>query len=242
MKNLWTSIEWFPHKHANEVMIKADPNGIFVAEDTDSEDFANIGAYCVRPEYRGHGIGQSLWNTGMAHMGDRNIGLFAISDKMLAIYRDKHNFKHIANRQLVLMRGSFVPNKGLIDRIDGISLAVISEDNILDVIQYDRHVNEVSGFCFLLNTTSNATMIEPLYADNEQIAELLVNKCCQQLPQNRTQNVNYECWDTNNSAQEIGNKLGLIELKREKNAFTKKVMIGNMDKMFGLSSSLFFAS
>ncbi|CAG2123246.1 unnamed protein product, partial [Medioppia subpectinata] len=130
---------------------KADPKGIFVAEDTDTgkllgyvaavnltDDFSFIGGYCVRPEYRGHGIGQNIWNTGMAHMGDRNVGEFAFTYKMFEIYRDFHNFKCIPDRHAVHFRGPYEPNEDIIDKIDGISLVPINETNLRAVIEYDK--------------------------------------------------------------------------------------------------------
>ena len=38
-------------------------------------DFGFLGLYIVRPEFRGRGFGMVLWRAGMAHFGDRNVGL-----------------------------------------------------------------------------------------------------------------------------------------------------------------------
>ena len=39
------------------------------------EDYGFLGFYIVRPDHRGRGTGIATWNAGMAHLGDRIIGL-----------------------------------------------------------------------------------------------------------------------------------------------------------------------
>ncbi|CAG2112227.1 unnamed protein product, partial [Medioppia subpectinata] len=276
VRDLWASIGFSIHKYANDVMIKSDPNGLFVAEDIDSgkilgycaavintHDFAFIGGFCVRPEYRGHGIGKYLWNTGMAHMGDRNIGLFAFSYKMFEVYRDHNNFTCVPDRHILHFRGPYDPNNDIIDKIDGISLVSINESNLRDVIEYDKDLcgidrsvyiegiskspesvnlvainekNQVLGYCVVLALTTGTTGIEPLYADNEQIAELLANKCCQRLPKNLTQELIYKCWNINDKSKVIAMKLGLKEKRDQMSCFTKKVGTGKLDKVFSIAS------
>ncbi|CAG2112225.1 unnamed protein product [Medioppia subpectinata] len=249
-------------KYANEVRIQLDPNGIFVVEDNDSRkllgycaavnlsnELAYIGGYCVRPEYRGHGIGKDLWNTGMAHMGDRNIAIFALNYKMFEIYRDLQNFNCIPDRRILNMRGQLNPSKDLIDTIDGISLVSVNENNIRDVIEYDKQIpenihlvaindrKEVVGYCFVVEMCSGITGIAPLYADNQQIAELLANKCCQRLPPHKTTDVLLKCWHLNEGAIELAKKLGLNEVGQQMTAFSKNIIHINTDKIYSLSSS-----
>lgn len=39
------------------------------------DDFGFLGFYIVRPDHRGRGAGMATWNAGMAHLGERVIGL-----------------------------------------------------------------------------------------------------------------------------------------------------------------------
>jgi hypothetical protein len=48
--------------------------------------FAFLGFYIVRPQWRGRGIGMALWRAGMAHAGDRLVGLDGVPDQQ-ANYR-----------------------------------------------------------------------------------------------------------------------------------------------------------
>lgn len=47
-----------------------------------SETFGFMGLYIVRPGYRGNGYGLQLWAEGLKHLGDRAIGLDAVSSRV----------------------------------------------------------------------------------------------------------------------------------------------------------------
>ncbi|RWS30284.1 hypothetical protein B4U80_12671, partial [Leptotrombidium deliense] len=61
-----------------------------------SDFHGNVGMYVVKQEYRGTGIGKQLWNEAIAHLGERNKGLSAVS-ALLPVYRDKAGFSQIAD-------------------------------------------------------------------------------------------------------------------------------------------------
>ncbi|CAG2170741.1 unnamed protein product [Oppiella nova] len=272
VRDIWRSVNFGIVKYANEVMINLDPNGIFVVEDTDSgkllgyvaavnlsDDLAFIGGYCVRPDYRGHGIGQKLWNTGMAHMGDRNVGLFAFTVKMFEIYRDHHNFKCIPDRYLHHFRGQFNPCADIINEMAGISVVAITDANVSAVVEYDKAIcgldrrvmisgfaktpgdislvavnerNEVLGYSFLLQTVNDEIMtFEPLYANDPQIAELLGNKCCQLIPANKTTDIYCKCWNFHHKSHEFAKRLGLKVVRDQLTSFTKEIVNGDLDKI-----------
>ncbi|THH38007.1 GNAT family N-acetyltransferase [Aliishimia ponticola] len=44
-------------------------------------DFAFLGFYIVRPDYRGLGIGLALWNHALQHAGTRTVGLDGVEDQ-----------------------------------------------------------------------------------------------------------------------------------------------------------------
>ena len=218
-------------------------------------------------EYQGKGIGTALWEAMMKHIGtERNISLFS-GPEMLSKYRDRKNFVVIPEKRALTFIGKFYSNQ-LIQGIDGISVLPISEDNIEKVIQYDREVcgvdrspfirelskvneyvnrvalnekDQVVGFCVIcICYPFNKGMVEPLYADDEKIAELLVAKCCQSLALTETNGVRFQCWDVNHNAIEIAKKIGLKLKDSVPILFTKKVVEGNMDKISCLSSRGFF--
>ncbi|CAN0596594.1 unnamed protein product, partial [Ectocarpus sp. 12 AP-2014] len=70
----------------------ADPQGFFVKEIAGqpvaaisvvnhSTDFAFLGLYLCRPEYRGQGFGMEIWRAGLAHAGARCVGLDGVPEQ-----------------------------------------------------------------------------------------------------------------------------------------------------------------
>ncbi|MBX6373839.1 MAG: GNAT family N-acetyltransferase [Acetobacteraceae bacterium] len=83
----WAAAEgWNPGLRDAEAFWAADPGGFWLAE-LGGEPIGSIsvvrygpafgflGFYIVRPEWRGRGHGLALWRAGMAHLGDRCVGL-----------------------------------------------------------------------------------------------------------------------------------------------------------------------
>lgn len=84
----WAADEgWNPGIDDAQAFLAADPAGFYVAVDQQDEpvasvsvvnhtaDFAFLGLYIVRPEFRGRGIGLGLWRHAMQHSGSRTVGL-----------------------------------------------------------------------------------------------------------------------------------------------------------------------
>jgi GNAT superfamily N-acetyltransferase len=89
----WAAAEgWNPGLHDAEAFRAADPDGFLVGS-LDGEpiaaislvnyddDFAFLGLYIVRPEWRGRGYGMSMWRAAMARAGTRNVGLDGVVDQ-----------------------------------------------------------------------------------------------------------------------------------------------------------------
>lgn len=83
----WAAQEgWNPGLHDVQTFYAADPEGFYVGV-LDGEpvasisvvkygaEFAFLGLYIVRPEFRGRGLGWALWRHGMAQASDRQVGL-----------------------------------------------------------------------------------------------------------------------------------------------------------------------
>lgn len=83
----WAAAEgWNPGLHDADAFWAADPEGFWLAELGGEPiasisvvrygpDFGFLGFYIVRSEWRGQGHGYALWQAGMAHLGDRCVGL-----------------------------------------------------------------------------------------------------------------------------------------------------------------------
>ena len=83
----WAAAEgWNPGRKDPECFFTADPEGFLIGELNGEpvasisvvrygEDFAFLGLYIVRPEFRGQGFGLRIWQEGMKRLAGFNIGL-----------------------------------------------------------------------------------------------------------------------------------------------------------------------
>lgn len=82
---------WNPGLHDAECFYQADPQGFLLAKQDGRSlgclsavsygSFAFLGLYIVLPEYRGQGIGMSLWRTAMARLDGQCIGLDGVFER-----------------------------------------------------------------------------------------------------------------------------------------------------------------
>ncbi|XP_054165705.1 uncharacterized protein LOC128963230 [Oppia nitens] len=260
-------------RHGPKIFRTIFPSGVLVAIDRSTEkiigfclgvniasDLGFVGGYCVLPEHRGKGVGQSLWASAMANMGDRNVGLFAVSDTMGDIYKIRCGFKFIPDRRVVNMAGNVEVNDNVVKSIDGITLCPINDELLPLVSKYDSIVTngldrkdyinevikspdtwnlvainenqEVVGYCIVYVAIAEITMCGPLYADNEDIAELLFSQCCLLLPQERRENFLYYTWNTNQKSITIAKRLGLTYQLDRPALFNKQSINAQIDKQF----------
>ncbi|HKB05129.1 MAG TPA: GNAT family N-acetyltransferase [Gemmataceae bacterium] len=83
----WAAAErWNPGTHDGAAFLAVDPDGFFLGLVGNrpvacvscvryGDGFGFLGQYIVRPEHRGRGYGLATWQTGMAHLAGRNVGL-----------------------------------------------------------------------------------------------------------------------------------------------------------------------
>jgi ribosomal protein S18 acetylase RimI-like enzyme len=193
----WAAAEgWNPGLHDARCFHAADPEGFFLAE-LDGEPvgcvatvayddtFGWLGLYIVRPEFRGRGFGIALWNAGMAHLGERTVGLDGVLTQQANYTRS--GFRTVSRdlRYEGVGQGS-VP-LGVVD------LASIPFE---EVLAYDRGVFPAARSLFLrkwiqpaggaalgilkrgrlagygvLRPCRRGYKVGPLFADDEAIAE-----------------------------------------------------------------------
>lgn len=89
----WAAEEgWNPGVSDARAFFAQDPGGFFlgrvdgepvsaVSVVTYGDDYAFLGFYLVRPELRGLGYGLATWRAGLAHAGDRVVGLDGVPDQ-----------------------------------------------------------------------------------------------------------------------------------------------------------------
>lgn len=89
--NWAAEVGWNPGLEDALAFYGTDPEGFFVAEVdglpvaamtvvNHAPDFAFLGAYVCRPEYRGRGIAYGLWQHGLRHAGGRIVGVDSLPE------------------------------------------------------------------------------------------------------------------------------------------------------------------
>ena len=150
----------------------------------------------------------------------------------------------------------------MLERIEGISVIPINEENIGKVIQYDRQVckgldrtlfieaqvkgpdivamvalnerEEVVGYGIMFVSIANKARTDQIYANSRDIAELLLSYCCQSLSRRGITELFYRCLDSNKQSIELANKLDLVRFEGIEIPllFTKYVVTFEQDKVF----------
>jgi hypothetical protein len=89
----WAADEgWNPGLEDAEAFHAADPTGFLIKEVEGAPaaaisvvnhdaDFAFLGLYLCKPEFRGQGHGMDVWRAGIAHAGSRSVGLDGVPDQ-----------------------------------------------------------------------------------------------------------------------------------------------------------------
>ena len=89
----WAAAEgWNPGLHDAEAFCAADPDGFLLGSLGDEpiaaislvnydDRFAFLGLYIVRPEWRGHGHGLTMWRAAMERAGTRIVGLDGVVEQ-----------------------------------------------------------------------------------------------------------------------------------------------------------------
>lgn len=102
----WAAAEgWNPGLHDAECFYAADPTGFWIGLLGDEpiatisavkygDSFGFIGFYIVKPEYRGQGYGIQLWNTALATLSGRNIGLDGVLAQQQTYQRNGFQFAY----------------------------------------------------------------------------------------------------------------------------------------------------
>ncbi len=102
----WATQEgWNPGIHDAEAFFAADPHGFFVGELDDNpvscvscvaydDGFGFLGQYIVDPAARGRGFGLRTWEAGIAHLGDRNVGLDGVLGQQANYERSGFRYSH----------------------------------------------------------------------------------------------------------------------------------------------------
>lgn len=139
----WATREgWNPGLHDASCFYLTDPQGFFVgliggepisciSAVAYDQDFAFIGFYLVKPEYRGKGYGLKIWNAAITYLKNQNIGLDGVVEQQ-ANYK-KYGFKLAYSN----IRYEGISQETAETFPDVVQLSEVSFD---DIIQYDCEI------------------------------------------------------------------------------------------------------
>ncbi|PSF32113.1 GNAT family N-acetyltransferase [Aphanothece hegewaldii CCALA 016] len=197
----WAALEgWNPGLHDADCFYTADPNGFWVGL-LDNEpisvlstvkygdDFAFLGFYIVKPEYRGQGYGFKLWNTALESLKGRNIGLDGVLAQQENYEKSGFQFAHRNIRYegkggievphqkeiielkdltfdyLCVYNGAFFPS----DRTSFLQCWINQPESFaLGILEN----SQLAGYG-VIRACQTGYKIGPLFADNETLAESL---------------------------------------------------------------------
>lgn len=96
----------------------------------------------VKPIFQGHGIGKKIWRKVMERIGDRNVAVNSLPEKV-EVYRDHAGLSIQTNWGAEIYIAKEVPVSKMVQNIKDISARVITPDDVAiinDVIAYDARV------------------------------------------------------------------------------------------------------
>lgn len=193
----------------------------------------------------------------MQRFGNENVSLIAVP-KMLSVYRDVLGFKVVGERKLNVYTG--IPNLDNIkNTFDCCSIERITNDNVNDVIEYDESVcglnrteylrlsiaepetvsllarcnDKIAGYAICRTTNFNTITPRPLYADNDNVAEILTYNCINKHAIS-SNGMYVEIVVADNGANCIADRLGLDRVMNELPfLFTKEdVKLNELNKIY----------
>ncbi len=256
----WAAGEgWNPGLHDVAAFFAADSTGFFIGELNGEpvsvisavkygENFGFIGLYIVKPEFRKRGFGLRTWIQAMASLKDRNIGLDAVVEQQKTYERSSGFKKAYTNIRYGMTAQARAVNQCL-------PLTSISLD---EVLRYDRALFPAPRPAFLkawikqpqaiaLGTIENGKLagyglirpcrsgykIGPLFADDEEKAELLFRDLVSRIP---GETVYLDTPEINPNAIALAERYGMTKIFETGRMYTKGVPELPANRIFGITT------
>jgi GNAT superfamily N-acetyltransferase len=255
------SIGWNPGIHDAEPFYVTDPKGFFVgifegkpvasiSAVSYGESFGFLGFYIVQPSFRGRGLGIEIWNAGLKHLQDRNIGLDAVLEQQKLYGR--MGFRPYYNSVRYQGIGIGLESRsGDIKRISEVPMNVfLSYDD--QYFPAPRHVfikswikqpgvislgamkgGELVGYG-VVRPCCSGYKIGPLFADNELIADALFRSLCGYLPHGAP--VFLDTPEPNSAALDLAKRHQMYPVFETVRMYTREDPGLPMDRIFGVTS------
>lgn len=176
----WANAEgWNPGLEDAAAFHAADPEGFFlktvdgkaaaaISVVNHSDQFAFLGLYICRPEFRAQGHGIEVWKAGLAHAGSRCVGLDGVPDQ-------QENYK----KSGFVASGKTVRFRGILPTFDNVSESARPVEDLTTVIEANAQATGVSRLRFAANWfQSNETRQTLVLANSAKpLAFATVRRC-----------------------------------------------------------------
>jgi len=255
----WAAAEgWNPGKHDAHCFYAADPDGFFIGEYNGEpvaclsavaydHSFGFIGLYIVKPEFRGKGFGIQLWNTGMAFLDNRNVGLDGVVTQQANYKKSGFRLAYRNIRYRGTGGGTALP--GVVE---------LSEVLWPQLVAYDRQFFPAPRPQFLrqwiaqpggaalgvvndgqlcgygvLRACQSGYKIGPLFADHEQMAENLFRALSANVP---GQAIFLDVPEVNPSAVALAERHSMQSVFETARMYTKEPPAVRIDGIYGVTT------
>uniref|UniRef100_A0A914CCB3 N-acetyltransferase domain-containing protein n=1 Tax=Acrobeloides nanus TaxID=290746 RepID=A0A914CCB3_9BILA len=219
-----------------------------------------ISIFAVKEEHRLNGIGSALWNALMQHCGNRNLGLNPRPAMIPSYTKRGLTLKSPYDQKIYVGHPQLgQPSATLIEEV---IVEKINKENIKEIDKYDKSVcgierfkynwlnanepetkafvalskatNKVLGYCIFKKGNLCRTF-SPIYADSDEIAELLISKC--EIPEDEKVMMATLGLSPN---LEFMEKLQMKLYLTQSTLFSNAIRITNLERVYSLSSVNFF--
>ncbi|TMN72599.1 GNAT family N-acetyltransferase [Pseudoalteromonas sp. S1727] len=179
----WAALEgWNPGLHDAHSYYQADPHGFLIGYLGDeavatisvvkyNSDFAFLGFYIVKPEYRGKGYGMQIWQAGLSYLKGCNIALDGVIEQQTNYKKSGFSFAYNNIRFAGIADGQLAKNDHIIE------LARLPFSAIAD---YEKPLFPAARADFLQSWISQANSHALGILDNDKLAGYGVIRACRE--------------------------------------------------------------
>lgn len=258
----WAAQEgWNPGLNDAACFHAADPGGFLIGL-LDDEPIASIsvvrygdafgflGLYIVRPEFRGLGYGLRLWQAGMAHLGQRVVGLDGVVAQQDNYRRSGFELAHRNVRYQTVARQSAMTADGVVPVSPDLQPALIVYDASCFPVgrqpflrawlaQPQAHVlallrhGVVSGYG-VIRPCLAGHKIGPLFADDAEGADALLQALMRRAPDGDA--VFLDCSQANPASEALALHHGMAPVFETARMYKGPAPVLAQQRVFGISS------
>lgn len=250
---------WDPGIYDAKSFFTADNKGFFIGElnsvpiscisAVKYNDYAFIGFYIVKKEFRGEGYGLKIWQHALNYLGNINIGLDGVvaqieNYKKFGFKLAHSNARYLGNFSSVEIENSCIVDTNFVD--------------FSDLCEYDKlhfatsrtgflkeWINQKESFsvCYLedkkikgfstLRKTFGGYKIGPLFADNKVIAESILLSLTSKIPDH---DFYLDINENFRPTVELVNKYQMQKVFETSRMYTKTQPVAKWDEVFGITS------